>query len=376
MGDNKPVVLVVGPWSESAGGVVTFQRNLILHSSLSNEWTFRQYNISRTPHRVPKSVVFEHQTFSFLRSGKRHFIKNALTVAKNFGRFPFILDDVDVVQIQSSDHYAFWEACIYLLLSKSKGKPVSMRFGGVFNVFYDNSKPKTKKLIENMLQRPDTIVVQSEKWKDFFSTLTPAERLHIMPNAVPAPPPIPKRKKRINKVRALFICTSEAKRKGVETILAAAPKLRKKVIFVFVAATEELQDRVKAMGLDDCIELYGNIPRDEMKSIFYPESDLLLLPSHFEGFPNTMLEAMAAGLPLVTSPAGAIPEVLTQGVHAFINDPNDAEALERDVRYLCNNPKKRHKMGQNCYDLILEKYVITTAFTRFDYIWKKAMGRF
>ena len=77
-----------------------------------------------------------------------------------------------------------------------------------------------------------------------------------------------------------------------------------------------------------------------------------------------MLEAMAAGLPLITSPAGAIPEVIEAGVQGFINDANDADALERDLLFLCDNPQNRIEMGTAGYNLILEKYVIDTAFAR------------
>ena len=82
---------------------------------------------------------------------------------------------------------------------------------------------------------------------------------------------------------------------------------------------------------------------------------------------------MAAGLPLITSPAGAIPEVITQGVHGFINDASDSDALQRDLRTLCDQPKKRLEMGAACYELIKEKYVIDTAFDRFNGIWNSIL---
>lgn len=372
MENKKPLVLVIGPWTDT-GGVVTFQRNLILHSSLDKNWNFQQYNLSRIPHTVSKSVIYQRQVFSFLRSGKRHFLKNSGIVLRNFLMFSLVVRQADMVQLQSSDYYAFWEASLYLLLAKAQGKPVCMRFGGIFNVFYNEASPRTQDLIRKILSLPDAIIVQSEMWKSFFSTITDEERLNIMPNAVPHPPPIPKRELKTSGIRALFICTNEAKRKGVDTILKIVPQLRDRVNFVFVAASESLQQEIVDMGLADDIELHGHIPREDMHSTFYPESDILLLPSHYEGFPNTMLEGMAAGLPLITSPAGAIPEVLTQGVHAFINDASDSDALERDLRFLCDNPDKRHEMGTACYNLILEKYVIDVAFDRFNSIWKKIL---
>ena len=372
MESSNPTVLVVGP-GEGTGGVITFQRNLILHSTLDSNWSFRQYNLSRIPHTVSKSVIYEKQTFSFLRSGKRHFLKNAAIVARNFSLFSVELRRADLVQLQSSDYFAFWEAAIYLLMAKAQNKPVSMRFGGTFNVFYNETSPQTQALIRYLLTLPDAIIVQSEMWKQFFSTIAPPERLHIMPNAVPSPPPIPHRRPKTTGIKALFICTNEAKRKGVDTVLKVVPELKNRVQFTFVAVPDSLREEISKLGLESDIEMHGHIPREQLKTEFYPSADVLLLPSHYEGFPNSMLEAMAAGLPLITSPAGAIPEVITEGVHGFINDASDSNGLKRDLLTLCDQPHQRLEMGAACYKLIQEKYVIDTAFARFNAIWKSIL---
>ena len=64
-----------------------------------------------------------------------------------------------------------------------------------------------------------------------------------------------------------------------------------------------------------------------------------------------MLEAMAAGLPTITTPVGAIPEVLRPGEHGFINEPTDVEGFFRDLSFMIDNPNERRQMGQNSYDL-------------------------
>ena len=118
------------------------------------------------------------------------------------------------------------------------------------------------------------------------------------------------------------------------------------------------------------IEIHDSVSRQKMKEYFYPRADIFLLPSHAEGFPNSMLEAMAAGLPIVTSPVGAIPDVLVPKIHGFLNDPSDHEALIRDVLFLVQNPEERFKMGKRCYDLVSSDYQLDTVFSRFDRLWK------
>ena len=64
---ERPKVLVVGPFSEQAGGVITFQRNLIHHSDLKERWDFIPYNISR-PAKKNKNISTSTYIFSFFRT--------------------------------------------------------------------------------------------------------------------------------------------------------------------------------------------------------------------------------------------------------------------------------------------------------------------
>lgn len=368
---QRPRVLVVGPFAAISGGIVTFQRNLTQLSNVKERWEMTPFNISRP---AKKHISDNHNYGAIIESGYKRLLKGVGITGWNVSRFPLHVRHADVLQIQSSDYYSFWESMLYTFIAKQIGRPVVVRFGGSFDIFYERSTPQTRKVIQNALKMPDQIVVQSSGWKDFFSTITDRERLNIVPNAVPPPPPMPDRKTNGLPVKALFICTADAKRKGVDTILAAAPKLRGKVHFVFVATPESTKQEIQTLGLSDMIEVYDSVSRDEMKNHFYPGADIFLIPSHSEGFPNSMLEAMAAGLPIVGSPAGAIPEVIKPGVHGFLNPAEDVEGLTKDVLKLVQNPQLRHKMGANNYHLICEEYILNNVFGRFDTIWQKAIG--
>ena len=365
---QRPKVLVVGPFSEQAGGVITFQRNLIHRSDLKERWDFIPYNISR-PAKKNKNI--SHGYEAFLQSDILRMGQAINVTAKNMLSFPLHLRDIDVLQIQSSDYYSFWEAAIYTRIAKSLGKPTVVRFGGAFDNFYENSSPKQQKVIRACLQHPDQIVVQSGTWKEYFSQFTDPERLNIVPNAVPFPPPIPKRTNSIPV--ALFICTAEAKRKGIETILRAAPKLRGEITFLFIAANEEVHQQVQNLGLDDMITVQGTVRREEMKEKIYPNVDVFLIPSHGEGFPNSMLEAMAAGLPVIGSYAGAIPEVIIPPKNGFLMDASDDKLLVQHIKTLVRDLPLRLEQGKYNHNLCETTYEITNLFRRFDTVWNKAI---
>ena len=61
------------------------------------------------------------------------------------------------------------------------------------------------------------------------------------------------------------------------------------------------------------------------------ESDVFALPSYIEGVPMALLEAMASGLPSITTPVGGIPDVFTHGAEGFLVQPGDVPAITADI---------------------------------------------
>ena len=74
--------------------------------------------------------------------------------------------------------------------------------------------------------------------------------------------------------------------------------------------------------------------------------DLFVLPSLWEGLPNALLEAMAAGLPVVATAVGGTPEVVVDGVTGFLVPPRDPQALADAILRLLRDPELRQRMGE------------------------------
>lgn len=366
--NNKNEVLIVGPWV-STGGVHTFMRNLGIHSNLSDNWHFERYNIARPL----KLTTINNNQYNFLSSSPKRLVKSLYVTGRNFLKFPMAVLEADLIQIQASDHYAFWEPLLYAKVAKALGKPAVVRFGGSFDKFYESSTPSQQKMIVEALQIPDALVVLSQGWKDYFGKYVAREKIYVIPNAVPVPPPMPDRSKREGKPVVLWISGMEAKRKGIDAMLELVAELKDKAHFLFVAVTDQVRETIAEKGLADDIELHGIQNRDRMNQYFYPRADIFMLPSFGEGFPNSMLEAMAAGVPTITTPVGAIPEVLIPNEHGFINEPTDVSGMRRDLEYLVDNKKERLRMGKNSYELVCSSYSLNKVFARYDQLWKSKL---
>lgn len=101
------------------------------------------------------------------------------------------------------------------------------------------------------------------------------------------------------------------------------------------ALRAELQDAVSTMGLDDRVHFLGQLDHDDLLHLT-AAADAVVLSSTHEGLPVTVVEAMAAGTPVVATAVGGIPEVVEDGRSGLLVPPGDppalAGAIERILR--------------------------------------------
>jgi glycosyltransferase involved in cell wall biosynthesis len=158
-------------------------------------------------------------------------------------------------------------------------------------------------------------------------------RIEVIPNAVPARPALADRS-RPTPPWAIGICAMFRPRKGIEVLLEALSQLRRQNTPFTLRAVGYFQDaeyeahikrRVAEMGLEDVVNWRGFSDNvyDELEQM-----DLFVLPSLFgEGLPLAVLEAMAAGVPVVSTDVEGTPEAIRDEVDGLIVEPGNAQAL-------------------------------------------------
>lgn len=116
-------------------------------------------------------------------------------------------------------------------------------------------------------------------------------------------------------------------------------------LFIVGEGEEEnnLKNLVKSLDLTDQIMFTGLLP-DSGKILSFAE--LFILPSLWEGMPNAILEAMAAGKPVVATTVGGVPELVLHGETGILVPPQDPDALARAILDLFRDPVKARTMGE------------------------------
>jgi glycosyltransferase involved in cell wall biosynthesis len=105
------------------------------------------------------------------------------------------------------------------------------------------------------------------------------------------------------------------------------------------AAAAQLDADIASHNLTGRIDVLGALPEDRLAEL-YTGADLFVLPSRFEGYGMAFAEALAHGLPVVGTTAGAIPDTVPPDAGVLV-EPNDMKALTRTLRMLIENPNER-----------------------------------
>jgi glycosyltransferase involved in cell wall biosynthesis len=131
---------------------------------------------------------------------------------------------------------------------------------------------------------------------------------------------------------------------------------------------EEMQGLVKVLNLDRSVEIRGWVEMTEAEALI-AEADIMVMPSQRESFGVAALEAVAAGLPVIATRVGGIPEIVENETNGLLIEPGDEKALTEAIIRLAENPDLRIKMGEagrkiakerfdfeNCLDMMEDVY--------------------
>jgi glycosyltransferase involved in cell wall biosynthesis len=144
--------------------------------------------------------------------------------------------------------------------------------------------------------------------------------------------------------------------KGQEHLIRAAAAWRDRARVVIAGDGPDrprLERLAREIGCRDSVVFAGLTPH---VAAFYSIADVFVLPSLSEGSPNALLEAMAAGLPIVATDVGGVPEIAADGVNALLVPPRDRDALARAVKTLLDDRERCQRLGSMAQMTVRREY--------------------
>lgn len=263
-----------------------------------------------------------------------------------------------LVHVHCASHASFWRKAAFMAIALAARCPVVFHLhGGGFARFYESEcGPLGRRIVRFFLERAACVVAVSERWHAWLAQVTPNPNVVCIQNPVrPWPTQAPRGRRNV----VLFLGRIEAA-KGIHELLEAVAGLRESVpdVELVCAGAGDIEGaarRAERLGIEDAVRFPGWLGAPQ-KWAWLKRAGVFVLPSHAEGLPMSLLEAMAAGLPVVASAVGGIPDVVTHGVNGLLMAPGDAAELERALRRLLRDPKLAAGLGAAGRETIRARY--------------------
>ena len=367
---RRPRVVLIGPGASQIGGVATFNDILLSSPYLRERYELLHLDTTRGKHGY--GLASRLTAINML-----YFLRQALELFRlKRTRHPRIL------HLPVTSSWSFWKDAAFILIARFLRMKVAAHLhGGMFDRYYLESPRPIQRLIGWSLSNADVVIALSEYWKRFLlERIRPDLNVEVVPNTIDHRFAQTLDASVERQPIVLFV-GGLGKRKGVYDILKAVPLVTERlpqIQFVFAGAEEvsgeweKIQAVCAENDLGTRVQFLGNVTGQAKLDLFQSAS-IFILPSHGENLPYALLEAMACGLPVVTTPVGAIPEIVTEGRNGFLIQPGDYRALAERIIQLWNDPSLRTSMDRANRERIRGAHLPEATARKFDVIYARLL---
>ncbi|NNM30118.1 MAG: glycosyltransferase family 4 protein [Akkermansiaceae bacterium] len=271
--------------------------------------------------------------------------------------------------------------------------PVVTRvMGEGFGHFYRSTNLRW--LVDATVRRIDRVIVRAELLKKQFEGVIPLEKLRVIYSGIRVEeferPDL--KEDRPGVVNFLFVgYLSQAK--GAFDILRVLPEVvaeEPDVMFRFMGPRVTVErnvfyiddierppnDVLEELEVHEAVRSHARflgVLSGDAKVREFVSADVLVFPSHSEAFPTVVLEGMAAGLPVIATPVGALPEAFDDRGILF-NDPGDTAALKESILRIARDDRLRRDMGRHNYEEVRRNFTVDCYGARVRALFDELLG--
>lgn len=322
-------VAMIGPHLDAQGGIASVARALI--DEIDGDDVHVEFIASVTTAPVARKV-------RFMAAAQARFVARLAR-----GWRP------DLFHIHLSYFASFYRKLVWFREALLTGRPVVVHVHAPdLDRFFDAARLH-REAMGWMFRRAARVLVLSEAMaRTIRRRLGVREGVEVLYNPVDLDALCSPERPATDSPTVLFL-GEVGERKGAWDLVAALPAVVERVPGARVrfggnGDLDRLRAEVTRLGMADRVDILGWISGEEKLSAL-AGSDVLCLPSYHEGLPMSVLEAMAAGLPVVSTPIAGIPEAVVEGETGFLVPPGDRAALADRLARLLADPALRAAMG-------------------------------
>jgi colanic acid/amylovoran biosynthesis glycosyltransferase len=284
-------------------------------------------------------------------------------------------------------HIFFGHIAVHLLpLIRTWPKQRVVSFHGA-DVLVDMEKPAYRKATQEMLDAVTRVFVRSSSLQRALAELGCDEnKIDIVRTGIPLQEfPFREREFPTNGKWRFLQASRLVQKKGIATTLHAFTAfLNNYPEATLTIAGEgpmlaELKELTRKLKIADRVELPGFVSQEKLRELYYA-SHIFLHPSETgsdgnqEGIPNSMLEAMATGLPVFATDHGGIPEAIENGVSGILVPERDYDALSRALLDSVNDLNLLARLARNGSNVVAEKFDQRNQIRRLEEIYLRMLG--
>ena len=251
----------------------------------------------------------------------------------------------------------------FILIAKAfRRKVVCHLRGGNFRNWYDSAGKAVQRFVSLVHGVVDAQIVLGESLRSLFYGLLPEERIFVVPNG--GDYRFGSQSISNEKITVLFLANF-IRTKGVIDTLLASHLIQSngcEVEYLFAGSwlEKDTQEEFERLLLNKPDVSVGVIEKvhGQQKIRLLSDADIFVFPTYYppEGHPWVIIEAMAAGLPIITTNQGAIPESVIDGVNGFLVEKKSPEAIAEKIELLVRDKYLRMRMGGASRQRYLEEF--------------------
>ncbi len=281
--------------------------------------------------------------------------------------------DAPLVHIHLASRASFWRKAVVCGMARLRRRPYVLHVHGAeFSKFYhEECGAFSKRIVRGVLERAALLLTLSGQWQDLLKRIAPGAMVQTLPNAVHLHD-VPVRAEGAP-LRILF-AGRIGMRKGAFELLRAFARLAGK----FPSATlvcagdgeaDKLMQLASELGVADRLECPGWLSAEQMAAELQRAS-IFALPSHHEGVPMALLEAMSRSLPVLTTPVGGIPEVVENDRNGILVTPGNVDAIEAALERLLQSFAERERLGAAARATIAARFSLDSTIERLAALYR------